>query len=478
MKIIKNFIPIVALFTLFFCTSVKGQKAEKKNNKPNIVYILADDMGYHELGCYGGKVIETPNLDRLAKEGMVFSNHYCGSNICAPSRVALMTGKHTGHTWIRDNKELPFEGNEPIRSSDVTVAEVLKEAGYTTGAFGKWGLGYPGSEGSPNKQGFDQFYGYNCQRHAHHYYSNYMRQNDDSVTLYGNLKPPFKEYSADVISAKALEFIDKNKNKPFFLYFASTLPHNPYDQPDDKILDYYTKKTGKPKGDPTSEDFSIPKYASMTARLDKEVGELIAKLKQLNLLENTLIIFTSDNGTALRANEDEYLKTGGDLHGRKSEMYEGGIKSPMIAYWKGKIVAGSKSPLISAAWDFLPTVADLVNVKAPNDIDGISMLPTLLGKPKMQKEHDYLYWERNQTQGIRKGDMKAVISYDKETRKQSIEIYDLAKDPYEKNDLAATLPQLKNEFLELAKTARIESDLFPLIKKAKKAKKIKDEENM
>jgi arylsulfatase A-like enzyme len=305
-----------------------------------------------------------------------------------------------------------------------------------------------------------------------------MRQNDDSITLYGNLKPPFKEYSADVISAKALEFIDKNKNKPFFLYFASTLPHNPYNQPDDTILDYYTKKTGKPKGDPTSEAFSVPKYASMTARLDKEVGDLMAKLKALNLLENTLIIFTSDNGTALRANEDEYLKTGGDLHGRKSEMYEGGIKSPMIAYWKGKIVAGSKSPLISAAWDFLPTVADLVNVNAPNDIDGISMLPTLLGKTKMQKEHDYLYWERNQTQGIRKGDMKAVISYDKETRNQSIEIYDLVKDPYEKNDLAATLPQLKNEFLELAKTARIESDLFPLIRKAKKPKKIKDDENM
>jgi arylsulfatase A-like enzyme len=478
MKINKLFVEIAALFTLFFCTSVKGQKTEKKNSKPNIVYILADDMGYFELSCYGGKVIETPNLDKLAQNGMIFSNHYCGSNICAPSRCALMTGKHTGHTWIRDNKELPTEGNEPIRASDVTVAQILKEAGYATGAFGKWGLGYPGSEGSPNKKGFDQFYGYNCQRHAHNYFTNYMRQNDDSVTLYGNLSAPYKEYSADVISVKALEFIDKNKNNPFFLYFASTLPHNPYNQPDDKILDYYTKKTGKPKGDPTSEAFSIPKYASMTARLDKEVGDLMAKLKALNLLENTLIIFTSDNGTALRPDEDEYIRTGGDLHGRKSEMYEGGIKSPMIAYWKGKIVAGSKSPLISAAWDFLPTVAELVKVKAPNDIDGISMLSTLLGKPKMQKEHDYLYWERNHTQGIRKGDMKAIVTYDKETKKPSVEIYNLAKDPYEKNNLAATEPQLQSEFLEIAKTARIESELFPLIKKGKKSKKAKDEENM
>ncbi len=470
MKLSRLLLPVLLLVSILNGISAKGQKASNKKGKPNIIYILADDMGYFELGCYGGKVIETPNLDKLAKGGMVFSNHYCGSNICAPSRCALMTGKHTGHTWIRDNKEMPTEGNEPILASEITVAEVLKSAGYTTGAFGKWGLGYPGSEGSPNKKGFDQFFGYNCQRHAHHYFTNYLRQNDDSIPLEGNLKAPYKEYSADVITSKALDFIEQNKNKPFFLYFASTLPHNPYDQPDDKILDYYVTKTGKPKGDPTSEDFSIPKYAAMTARLDKEVGQLIAKLKELNLLDNTLIIFTSDNGTALRPKEDEYIRTGGDLRGRKSEMYEGGIKSPMIAYWKGKIVAGSQSDLISASWDFLPTAAELVKVKAPENIDGISMLPTLLGKSNNQKQHEYLYWERNQTQGIRKGDMKAVITFDKETKKPSIEIFNLAKDPYEKNDLAATEPQLKSEFFEIAKSAHIDSDLFPLIKKQKKSK--------
>lgn len=471
MKFNKLLLPVIVWVSILSGKSANSQKVSTKNSKPNIIYILADDMGYYELGCYGGKVIETPNLDKLAKGGMTFSNHYCGSNICAPSRCALMTGKHTGHTWIRDNKELPIEGNEPILASEVTVAKVLKGAGYTTGAFGKWGLGYPGSEGSPNKQGFDQFYGYNCQRHAHDYYTKYMRQNNDSVTLLGNLKAPYKEYSADVITVKALDFIEQNKNKPFFLYFASTLPHNPYNQPDDKILDYYVKKTGQPKGDATSEEFSIPKYASMTARLDKEVGELIAKLKELNLLDNTLIIFTSDNGTALRPKEDEYIRTGGDLHGRKSEMYEGGIKSPMIAYWKGKIVAGSHSDLISASWDFLPTAAELVKAKAPENIDGISMLPTLLGKPNVQKQHEYLYWERNQAHGIRKGDMKAVITYDKETKKPVVEIFNLAKDPYEKNDLTASEPQLKNEFLEIAKSAHIESDLFPLFKKQKKSKK-------
>ncbi len=470
MKFRRLVLPFTMLVSVLTGIGVNGQKTLNKNSKPNIIYILADDMGYFELGCYGGKVIETPNIDKLAKGGMVFSNHYCGSNICAPSRCALMTGKHTGHTWIRDNKELPTEGNEPLLGSEVTVAEVLKNAGYTTGAFGKWGLGYPGSEGSPNKQGFDQFYGYNCQRHAHHYFTNYLRQNDDSVTLFGNLTAPYKEYSADAITAKALEFIEQNKNKPFFLYFASTLPHNPYNQPDDKILDYYVKKTGKPKGDATSEDFSIPKYASMTARLDKEVGELMAKLKELNLLDNTLIIFTSDNGTALRPKEDEYIRTGGDLHGRKSEMYEGGIKSPMIAYWKGKIVAGSHSDLISASWDFLPTAAELVKEKAPENIDGISMLPTLLGKTNLQKKHEYLFWERNQTQGIRKGDMKGIITYDKVTKNPSVEIYNLVKDSFEKNDLAATEPQLKSEFLAIAKSAHIESELFPLIKKQKKSK--------
>lgn len=458
---------LIAIVTISLQTSCTAQN-KPEETRPNILYILADDMGYHELGCYGQEIIETPNIDRLAREGLLFNNHYAGSNICAPSRCALLTGKHSGHGWIRDNKPLPFEGNEPIPENEVTIAELLKTAGYRTGAFGKWGLGYPGSEGSPNNQGFDQFYGYNCQRHAHSYYSIYMRENDDSVTLTGNLVEPFTDYSADIIHSKAIQFIQDNKDVPFFLYYATTLPHNPYNQPDDTILEYYVKKTGMTKGDATEEDFSIPKYASMTTRLDIYVGEILEKLDELQLLNNTLVIFTSDNGTALRPAEDEFLKTGGKLHGRKGEVYEGGIKAPMIAFWQGKIMPGSSTNHISAFWDVLPTFTELVNVKAPDNIDGISFLPTLLGFPENQIEHEYLYWERNQSQAIRKGNMKAVIAYNKVSMQQSVEIYNLSEDPFEENDLSALLPDLKSEFLTLAQTARIESELFPLLKKQKK----------
>ncbi|WP_026777279.1 arylsulfatase [Polaribacter sp. Hel_I_88] len=448
---------LMAFFAMTSCTA-------QKNKKPNIIYILADDMGYNELGAYGGKLIETPNIDKLATHGIKFTNHYAGSNICAPSRCALLTGKHTGNSWIRDNKPLPFEGNEPIKSSEVTVAEIFKKANYTTGVFGKWGLGYPNSEGSPDNQGFDEFYGYNCQRHAHSYYTNYMRQNNDSIPLNGNIEAPFTDFTADVIHNQALSFIENNQDKPFFLYYASTLPHNPYHQPDDELLTYYEKKFNIAKGDASDKGFTEPKYAAMSTRLDRQVGELIAKLKHLGILENTLIIFSSDNGTALRPNQDKFLKTGGNLQGRKGQVYEGGIKAPMIAFWQGKIKPGTTSSHISAFWDFLPTCAELVNIENPKDIDGISFLPTLLGQEKQQKKHDYLYWERNQSQAIRKDDMKAVISYDKTTKKQSVEIYNVRKDPNEKINLADSRPKLRNEFIKLAKTARVESELFPLIK--------------
>jgi arylsulfatase A-like enzyme len=465
----KNILAFAILLVAIGMQAQETKKSSKTNKKPNIVFILADDMGYNELGSYGGKIIETPNIDQLAKEGMKFSNHYSGSNICAPSRGTLMTGKHTGHAYIRDNRALPYEGNEPIPASEITVAEILKSAGYTTGVFGKWGLGYPASEGSPNNQGFDQFYGYNGQIHAHNYFTPYLRKND-LVELNANMEVPYSVYSADLIKDKALEFVEANKSKPFFLYFSPTLPHNPYHQPDDKTLEYYAKKTGFPIGDAHSEDFSVPKYAALSSRLDQQVGEIVAKLKELNLLDDTLIIFASDNGSALTKEQDSYLRTGGDLRGRKSEVYEGGIKSPLIAFWKGKIIPGSSSNHISAFWDFLPTCAEIVKVKAPDNIDGISYLPTLLGKTDKQIQHDYLYWERSQSQAIRKGDIKANFVYDKASQKQNIEIYNLVQDPFEKNNLAETMPELKAEFVKIAQTARVESEIFPLVKKAKKAK--------
>jgi len=472
-KVTNLILPAISLFTLNADAKDKKQLLTK-TDKPNIVFILADDMGYREPGCFGGKVIETPNIDALAQQGMRFTNAYCGSNISAPSRGSLLTGKHTGHAWIRDNRDIGNpDGNIALSASEITVAEILKSAGYTTGAFGKWGLGSVTSEGSPMKHGFDQFYGYVGQIHAHDYFTTYLRNNADSVTIQKNIDKPFSVYSADVIEQEALKFIDKNKQNPFFLYFAPTLPHNPYHQPDDSILAYYERKTGFPKGDAHAEDFSVPKYASLSARLDEEVGSIVTKLKQLNLLDNTLIIFASDNGTALRADQDAYLHTGGELHGRKSEVYEGGIKSPVIASWKGKIKPGTTSNLITGFWDFLPTCAEIVNVKAPENIDGISYLPTLLGKSKKQIQHKYLYWERAQAQGIRKGDMKAVI-FNEKGKEPVIEIYNLANDPTESKDLAASMPELKAQFLEIAKTGRVESELFPLIKKNTKKKKTEE----
>jgi arylsulfatase A-like enzyme len=475
MKIKTILLAAFTVLALHLCAK-ENKETSVPNGNPNIVFILADDMGYNELGCFGGNVIETPNIDYLAKGGMIFTNHYCGSNLCAPSRGALITGKHTGHATVRDNKPLPFEGNEPIKAEEVTVAELLKKAGYATGAFGKWGIGYPGSEGAPTNQGFDEFYGYNCQRHAHDYFTTYMRQNDDSATINENITKPYTVYSPVTIENEALKFIDKNKNKPFFLYFAPTLPHAPYHQPDDSLLAYYGQKTGFPKGDAHAEDFSVPKYAAMSTRLDMEVGEIMAKLKALNLLDNTLIIFASDNGTALRPEDDSYLHTGGQLHGRKSEVYEGGIKSPFVAYWEGKIRPGTKSDHISAFWDFLPTCTEIVNVKNPENIDGISFLPTLLGKPENQKEHVYLYWERNQYQAIRRGNMKAVIHCINEAQEPIVEIYDLEKDPFEKTDVASSMPELKKEFLEMAKSAHVDSPIFPFFKKEKINKKQDKEE--
>lgn len=457
MKYTNLFLPATTLLAF-------GATAQVNNVKPNIVFLLADDMGYFEPGCYGGKVIETPNIDNLAKGGMTFSNAYCGSNISAPSRCALMTGKHSGHGWIRDNRDIGYvDGNVPLRAAEVTVAEVLKSAGYTTGAFGKWGLGAPYSEGSPMNQGFDKFYGYFGQIHAHDYFTTYLRDDEDSVVIAGNMTLPHLDYSATVIHNKALEFVDANKDKPFFLYYCTTLPHGPFDQPDGDLLNYYTTKTGKAKGTASTEDFSVPKYATMTARLDMQIGELIAKLKALNILDNTLIVFASDNGTALKPADDSYLKTGGSLHGRKGDCYEGGIKSPLIAYWNGKIAAGSKSNYITSTYDFLPTCAELVNVQNPEGIDGISILPTLLGTPQNQVQHDYVYFERDSYQGIRKGDMKAVI-LNTQDGKKAVEIYNLATDPNEAKDLASTLPILKEEFIQISINARTKSALFPLIK--------------
>ncbi len=448
--------------------------------KPNIVFILADDLGYAELGCYGQEKIKTPNIDKLAKEGMRFTQHYSGNPVCAPSRCTLMTGLHTGHSQVRGNKQVGGDegwvlgstvgGQWPLEEGTVTVAKLLQKAGYKTGAFGKWGLGRAGTTGDPNKQGFDYFYGYICQRQAHTFYPNHLWRNGEVEQLKENENGQKKQYSHDLICGEALKFVRRNKERPFFLYVPSTIPHVALEVPDDSLAEYKGKwddpaYDGK-KGYVKHEN---PRacYAAMVTRLDREVGRIMSLLKELKLDKNTLVIFSSDNGPTYAGGADsEFFESAKPLRGLKGSVYEGGVRVPFIARWPGKIKAGSTSDHVSAFWDFLPTCCEMLDFKAPADIDGISMLPTLLGKPKQQKQHELLYWELGGRQGIRMGDWKAVCT--RPGRK--IELYNLATDIGEQNDVASENPEILTKMSELLVTARTESDVFPLPKPKPAAK--------
>lgn len=477
-----------AFFIVLFLTvslTIKSQSKSKISAAPNIIFILADDLGIGDLGCYGQKVIKTPNLDKLAAEGMIFSNHYSGSTVCAPSRSVLMTGQHTGHTSIRDNKGGEVKGSEgqtPMSESSVTIAEVLKKQGYVTGAFGKWGLGFISTTGDPNKQGFDEFFGYNCQAVAHRFYPEYLWHNDKKVYLPGNDWQHTVTYSGDIIHGKAIEFIERNADKPFFLFYPSTIPHAELIVPNDEIFKRHSGKYKETpftielakKGAAYGPDFDVMKYcpqdqpkaayASMVERLDMHVGEVVAKLKQLGLDKNTLIFFASDNGIHQEGGIDpEDFNSNGIYRGHKRDMYEGGIKTPMIANWPSKIKAGSKTNHISAFWDILPTVAEVASAKAPDNVDGISMLPTLLAKGK-QKNHDNLYWEfhaMNGKQAVRKGNWKAIRLNVLTKSKSVTELYDLEKDPSETTNIAQQFPEKVKELEKLMDKNHLESTVFP-----------------
>ncbi len=406
--------------------------------KPNVIFILADDLGYGDVGAFGQKLIQTPHLDRLAAEGTRFTQAYAGATVCAPSRCALMTGKHGGHAYIRGNRELPGEGQEPMPADTFTVAHLMKRAGYTTGIVGKWGLGKPGSDSVPPKMGFDYFFGYNCQRAAHEHYPDHLWRNDTVVPLDG------KTYSHDLMTTEALEFVRRSKAQPFFLYLAYTLPHQKLQVPE--IAPY--------ENAPWAENLKI--LAAMITRLDRDVGRLMALLKELKLDENTLVIFNSDNGAAYR---DSTFNHSGPLRGYKRDMYEGGIRSPSIARWPGKVKAGVTSDQVWAFWDFLPTMAELTGQKAPAGLDGISVLPAWLGQKAVA--HPPLYWEfheRGFFQAARIGDWKAV----KLSSKSPLEIYDLRTDLGEKNNVAAQQPAVVKQFEDYLKTARVDSALFPI----------------
>ena len=402
---------------LAFGATALGEPARKRV-KPNIIYIMADDLGYGHLGCFGQKEIKTPNIDRMAAEGMKFTDHYAGSAVCAPSRCVLMTGLHTGHCYVRGNRPLPVEGNVPIPADSQTIPKLMKKGGYATAAIGKWGLGYPGSEGDPVKQGFDHFFGYNCQRQAHSYYPGHLWRNDKKVLLKGNLNKKQQDYSHDLLTAEALGWMRKNHKKPFFLYLPYTIPHAKFQVPD---LGIYAEM-------PWSNTKKA--IAAMITRLDGDVGRILALARDLGIDGNTLVIFTSDNGSAGGALANEFNGSGA-LRSTKGSMYEGGIRAPFVARWPGKIKPATVSNHICGFQDMMPTFAEVADVDVPKPTDGISILPTLLSRGD-QRKHEYLYWELGGRFAVRMGKWKAVVG-----KKGAFELFDLSADVGEQNDIAA-----------------------------------------
>jgi arylsulfatase A-like enzyme len=443
--------------------------------KPNIIYILADDLGYGDLSCYGQEKFTTPNIDRLAANGMLFTQHYSGATVCAPSRSALLTGQHTGHTFIRGNYEIQPEGQYPLPGETKTIAKSLKSAGYVTGAFGKWGLGFPGSEGDPNKQGFDTFYGFNCQRLGHHYYPDHLWSNQNSIVLEGNAGLNKETYAPDMIHEQTMAFLERNKDTSFFLYVPSIIPHAELIAPDSILAEYrksflpekfYKGKDGGPgyrKGAYGSQPTPHAAFVAMIKILDRQVGEIVKRVEELGIADNTRLIFTSDNGPHREGGADpDYFDSNGPYRGTKRDLYEGGIHVPMIASWPGKIKAGSRSKHVSAFWDVFPTFASLAGAEAPAQTDGISMVPTLLGQGK-QEEHEYLYWEFHEKggrQAIRKGDWKAVRYNVKKDPNSKVQLYNLTSDPGEKTDVATERPEMEQELREIMDQVRTPSEIF------------------
>ncbi|MDA0193595.1 MAG: arylsulfatase [Bacteroidetes bacterium] len=491
---------IFSILIALVCTSCGT--TNKSVKQPNVVYILADDLGFGELGINGQKKILTPNIDALAAGGMLFTQHYSGSPVCAPSRCVFLTGKHAGHAVIRGNDEwrergevwnytkaiadINLEGQRPIPASTVTLAELLKAAGYQTGIVGKWGLGAPETEGVPNLQGFDYFYGYNCQRQAHNLYPPYLWENDKKMMLENeivapgtkldSLSDPFdeasyakfrqKEFAPEKMHQKALAFIKQNRDKPFFMYYASPLPHLPLQAPKEYV-DRYREILGEEEpylGDQGYFPCRYPRatYAAMISYLDNQVGELVATLKELGLYENTIVFFTSDNGPTYTGGVDfNFFESSRPLtngYGKtKGFVYEGGIRVPLIASWPNQIEAGTKNDYISSFSDMLPTLCDLLGIRPPDDIDGISIKPTLFNQE--QQQHEFLYWEfpsYNGQQAVRMGKWKGIRK-DIFGGNLEIELYNLEADISEKNDVSASQPAIVKRIEEVMKLEHVPS---------------------
>lgn len=432
------------------CAAILGAPslATAEPRKPNIVFIMADDLGWNELGCYGQEKIQTPHVDRMAAEGMRFTQYYAGSAVCAPSRCVLLTGKHGGHAYVRNNHEIegddPYLGQLPIPDDEITFAEILKQQGYATGCFGKWGLGGPGTSGDPLKQGFDRFYGYNCQRHAHNLYPEFLVDQDRRVPLEGNTRGVTGDhYAPQRIADEMLDFVRTHRDEPFFVYYPTVLPHLALQAPEEELAQYAGKWEETPYDGNSYLPHPTPKtcYAAMISFIDKQVGRLFALLEELGLDDNTIVLFTSDNGTThLKEQVDyEFFNSVGPLRGLKGLLYEGGIRVPMIAWWPGRIEAGAVSDRLAAHCDIPATLAEIAGATPPTGTDGISFLNELLGKPSEQKDHDYLFWDFAGYGGqlaVRMGPWKGIKTGVQKSPDAPLELYNLDDDIAEKHNIA------------------------------------------
>ena len=430
--------------------AARRARAAASADKPNIIFIMSDDQGWGDLGCYGSTAVLTPNLDRMAREGMRFTDAYTGSPVCGPARCALMTGLHSGHGTRRGNtatalqKTLNGRPLVPLAADDFTVASLLKKAGYATGMMGKWGLGNPGTTGTPDKHGFDYYFGYLDQVHAHDYYTDYLLRNGERVELEGNKGGKTEQYTHDLFAADALRFIREHKDGPFFLYLPYTVPHGKYVVPDDAPY------SGKPWPQ------QVKNYAAMITRMDEDIGEMFALLKESGLDEKTIVFFTSDNGPNPPFLKD--LKSSGPFRGVKGQLLEGGIREPFIVRWPGKVPAGTVTDFPTIFYDFMATAADLAGVEPPKNTDGVSIVPTLLGKKPPPR--DFLYWEFYSPfhQAVRIGPWKGI----RWGTKDPLELYDLSKDPGETTNVAAQHPDIVKQMEAIIEREHVDSKYWPV----------------
>jgi arylsulfatase A-like enzyme len=485
------------LVVVLFAFTLQGAALAKR---PNIIFVLADDLGRGDIGPFGQKIIHTPTLDRLAREGMKFTQHYAGCPVCAPSRCVLLTGKHPGHAFVRDNHEIgewySFQGQIPIPATEPCLAMALKSVGYATGAFGKWGLGGVGSSGDPLKHGFDHFFGFNDQRQAHNYYPQYLNDDEGKLVLTGNTNVSEKEglslpagadsndpasyaafvgkqYAPDLCCERALQFIRDHQTQPFFLYYPTTVPHVALQVPEDSLNEYKGKLDDHPYiggNGYLPQQYPRAAYAAMVTRMDCDLGRMVQLVRDLRLEEDTIFIFTSDNGAVfpLSGFDPVYFKSNGDLRGYKQDVYEGGMREPLIISWKGHIPAGTTSALVTGFEDWFPTLLDLAGASdaVPKNLDGISFAPTLLGGK--QPERPFLYREFHGVggqQAVRVGDWKLVrlhlVGTPKKPAAPVTELYNLAADPSEKQNVAAAHPDIVARLEKLAVEQHIPSKEFP-----------------